>query len=234
MKPLIKKVILTAAVISVAVLGGCSSNNQKKDKKETSSETTKEQIKLIKNERYVEPLNPTEAQIKAFNALSAAVESNPDHKSNEEEAKQVAINFVYDFFTLQNKKSRSDIGGLQFLPSDRIRAYIEFAEAYYYGNYPTIVNEYGKDALPEVTAVKVESSEPAEFVYNDSGCNGFKFKISVHYAKTDIKESSLKKTMNVSVMQITDYDFNRSYDYTKRNLVFEGEMKSVYRILAVE
>ena len=234
MKPLMKKLVLTMAAVSLLILGGCSSNDQKNDKKGSDSETKKEEVKLIKNDRYVEPLNPSEQQIKAFNSLSAAVEKNPDHAISEEEAKQVAVNFVYDFFTLANKKSRSDIGGLQYLPSDSIREYIEFAEAYYYCNYPTIVNEYGKDALPQVSAVKVESSEEAQFVYNDTTCDGFTFKVSVSYAKTDLKESALKKEMRIKVMKIMDYDFNRSYDYTKRNLVFEGEMKSVYRVLAVE
>ena len=149
MKPLMKKLVLTMAAVSLLILGGCSSNDQKNDKKGSDSETKKEEVKLIKNDRYVEPLNPSEQQIKAFNSLSAAVEKNPDHAISEEEAKQVAVNFVYDFFTLANKKSRSDIGGLQYLPSDSIREYIEFAEAYYYGNYPTIVNEYFDGKTPK-------------------------------------------------------------------------------------
>ena len=113
MKPLMKKLVLTMAAVSLLILGGCSSNDQKNDKKGSDSETKKEEVKIIKND-------------------------------------------------------------------------------------------------------------------------GFTFKVSVSYAKTDLKESALKKEMRIKVMKIMDYDFNRSYDYTKRNLVFEGEMKSVYRVLAVE
>ncbi len=33
------------------------------------------------------------------------------------------ISFVYDFFTLSNKKSGEDIGGLQFIPSNKVATY---------------------------------------------------------------------------------------------------------------
>ena len=57
-------------------------------------------------------------------------------------------------------------------------------------------------------------------------------KLSATYADTKVKD--LKTDMVVSVMQIMDFDFDRDNDYRKSNLVFQGEMKQVYRVVAVE
>ena len=231
MKAFMKKMMILATIFMVLVVSGCS-----KDSKEETKEVEEvvEEVELVKNNRYVEPVRPSNVQKIAFNDLTQAVEQNKDRKPSQEEAKQVAINFVYDFFTMKNKESRNDIGGLQFIPSDSIRKYMEFSQSYYYGNYATIVNEYGKKALPEVTNVEVVEETPASFTYNDTICDGYKFRINATYADTKIGDENLKKEMVVSVMQIHDFDFSRDYDYKKRNLVFKGEMKKVYRVVAVE
>lgn len=108
---------------------------------------------------------------------------------------------------------------------------MEFAQAYYYGNYPTIVNEYGKKSLPEVTGYKVEAVEEKDFTYNGSACRGYDVRLSLTYADTEVE--SLKKSMTISVIEIQDYEYDRTKNY-KKDVVYDGEMKNVYRILAVE
>ncbi len=222
MNQIAKKLLLCVGILSVTMVSGCSSDDSSK-KKETAKNEEKSEVKMVANDLYVEPLNPTEAQIKAYNKLSEAITS----ENKKEEATMVAVSFAFDFFTLSNKEDAQDLGGLQFIPSDKIRNFMEFAQAY----YPTIVNEYGKKSLPEVTGYKVEAVEEKDFTYNGSACRGYDVRLSLTYADTEVE--SLKKSMTISVIEIQDYEYDRTKNY-KKDVVYDGEMKNVYRILAVE
>lgn len=226
MNQITKKILVSMGILSITMLSGCGSSNPKKD---TNKEKPVEKVDLIANEYYVEPLNPTVAQTKAYNKLSDAIEK----VNSEEEAKMVAVNFVFDFFTLSNKASAEDLGGLQFIPSDNIKRFMEFGKSYYYSNYSAIVNDYGKKSLPEVATYKVASMEPTIFNYNQSECNGYTIKLSITYADTDIPTSNLKTEMTIHVVELQDYDYDRTKDYSG-DVAYEGEMKNVYRVLAVE
>lgn len=211
-------------------LCGCTQESKPEPKEDTSIQQSEEQVTLTANDKYEEPLNPYNEMSKAYNALSAAVESG----DAQAEAQEVARSFVFDFFTLSNKKNSEDIGGLQFIPSVNIRQYMEYAKSYYYSNYSIIVNEYGKDALPKVVDVKVESIEPASFTYFEAPCEGYDVVCSVTYAQSDLPAVQLKTSMVVSVMNINDFDFSREYDYRDAATIFEGEMKDCWRVLAVQ
>ena len=54
---------------------------------------------MVANDLYVEPLNPTQAQIEAYNKLSQAITS----EDRKEEATMVAVSFAFDFFTLSTR-----------------------------------------------------------------------------------------------------------------------------------
>lgn len=209
---------------------GCSNTPQEENKEENKvvqKEDKKDEIKIKENDLYVSPLNPTKAQIKAYNELSEAIEKE-DHK---QEAKSLAISFVYDFFTLKNKEGRDDIGGLQFVPSKMIRSFYYYAQSYYYGNYPNIVNTYGKDSLPEVINVSVESCEEQDLEFNYNWYNGYEIKLKVEYAKS--KVTSLKEDITIKLIRMNDYDYDREFDYLNDYMNYELEMNECYRILSL-
>lgn len=229
MKHSIYKMLFIGCMMML-VFTGCSKESSNSDTSSNTTTTTEEeQIALVENDRYVEPLNPTNAQIEAYNLLSEAVELN----DAQEEAKQVAISFIYDFFTLSNKESNEDVGGLQFIPSVNIRSFMAYAKAYYYSNYGTIVNEYSEDALPQVSEVTIQSMEARTLTYSGQYCDGYVLEVSVSYESSDLDESLLKTDMTISVVALDDYDFDRSYDYTDSDLVFEGELNPCYRVISV-
>ena len=208
MNQIAKKLLLCVGILSVTMVSGCSSDDSSK-KKETAKNEEKAEVKMVANDLYVEPLNPTQAQIEAYNKLSQAITS----EDRKEEATMVAVSFAFDFF------------------SDKIRNFMEFAQAYYYGNYPTIVNEYGKKSLPEVSGYKVDAVEAKDYTYNGSACRGYDVKLTLTYAETEVE--SLKKSMTISVIEIQDYEYDRTKNY-KKDVIYDGEMKNVYRVLAVE
>lgn len=226
MNQIAKKLLVSLGILSITILSGCSGSDAS-DADKAAKKDDKTEVKMVANDLYVEPLHPTNAQIEAYNKLSDAIAS----EDKKEEATMVAVNFAFDFFNLSNKEDAGDLGGLQFIPSDKIRNFMEFAQSYYYGNYPTIVNEYGKDNLPEITSYKVESVEEGDFTYNNSPCKGYNVGITLQYADTKVKK--LKKNMTISVIEIQDYEYDRTKNY-KKEVIYDGEMKNVYRVLAVE
>ena len=212
-------------------LVACSQSNEETNKQnnENKQEVVEKEdiVKLIENDKYISPLKPTKAQIEAYNQLSEAIEKEDSKK----EAEYVAISFIYDFFTLKNKKDRDDVGGLQFIPSDMIGSFYQFAQSYYYGNYPVIVNTYGKDSLPEVVSVEVTSMEEVELEYNYSYCSGYELNVNVTYEKS--KVDSLKTTMKIQIMKIRDFQYDRELDYVNDFITYEEEMKEYYRVLSL-
>lgn len=227
MKLVWKKAFLCMSILSLTLLSGCNNNTDESKNTKQDAKTEEKKVKLVENDLYVEPLNPTQAQIEAYNLLSDAVEKQ-DHKK---EAEMVAVSFAYDFFTLSNKKDSEDLGGLQFIPTDKIRNFMEFARSYYYGNYPTIVNEYGKDSLPEVSGYTIDSVTESEHMYNGSPCSGYDIKLSLTYKETKVER--LKTSMTISVIELSDFDYDRTKDYTD-TVIYDTPMKNVYRVLAVE
>lgn len=227
MKQSAKKILVSFGVLSLTMVGGCGSTSEKQQLKKEEVKETKSEVKMVANDVYLAPLNPSTPQIEAYNKLSEAISTN----NRQEEATMVAVNFAFDFFTLSNKKDVADIGGLQFIPTNKIRDYMEFAKSYYYGNYPAIVNEYGKNSLPQVTAYTVDSVEKSQFTYGKSSVEGFFVKLTLSYADTKVKE--LKEKLTIAVIQLQDFQYDRTKDY-KKEVIYPGQMNTVYRILSVE
>ena len=174
------------------LLFGCST--QEEEKKEP--EVKPEHVVLVSNESYEDPKKPSNAFKKAFNSLTEHVNAQDMEKVSED----VAICFVYDFFTLKNKENGTDIGGLTYLPQSRVEEFSEFALRNYYKNYDSIKNELGKNSLPEVTNVVVQSKTEMEVEYQGYTYDGYTFNLSVEYAETQIPTEELKTTMQLTCL----------------------------------
>lgn len=229
MKFIRKSLIIASSFLMACMMTACSGGDSKKEAAKEDDTTKEPKTAMVANDTYVEPVDPTEAQIKAYNQLSAALEK----QDLEEEAKQVAVSFVYDFFTLSNKKNQDDMGGLAFIPTAYIGAFQEYATSYYYGNYPTIVNEYGKDSLPQVTDVHVTSIEAAQnLTYRYQPVEGYLVTLQATYADSKLSADQLKTSMTVTVIRMYDYDYDTEIDYTS-NYTQTGDPIEVYRVYAI-
>lgn len=155
-----------------------------------------ENVVLVSNETYEDPKNPSNAFKKAFNSLSEHINDQDMEKVSED----VAICFVYDFFTLKNKVDGTDVGGLTYLPQNRVEEFSEFAVRNYYKNYDAIVNEHGKNSLPEVVNVIVQSKTETEVEYKNETYNGYTFNLTVEYDETKIPTEELKTTIQLTCL----------------------------------
>ena len=104
---------------------------------------------------------PTEAtkpkvvdEIKTFNyALS---EKEVDNKKY---AETVAKLFIIDFFSLDNKTSKNDIGGVQFVYSKFKTDFVDYARNSIYKRVNNKIDSKEKQNLPLVDEIKVDSVE---------------------------------------------------------------------------
>jgi len=113
---------------------------------------------LPESEGYTLRRNPTEYQIELFELLVHAhdqfyeTESDEDLKSY---ASAIVRNFVADFFTLSNKNSRSDVGGLQFFTEDLVDNFRSFAIDEFYLYLNQHIEMFGRESLPTVVSTTI-------------------------------------------------------------------------------
>lgn len=181
-----KRLFIITILLSFIMISGCSNNSQEQ-----------EQLSIQENSIYRAPVNPTQPQIKVFNELSESLKNSDQPKKI---AEMVAVNFVYDFFSMFNKSSKDEVGGLQFLPSEKQEEFQAYAKLKYYDNYDAIVAQYGKESLPNVILHEVKSVVEQKLLYNQLTYDGYVVNLEVKYQESKFPQDVLKTQMSVQVI----------------------------------
>lgn len=187
MNKILKKILVSFGVLSLLVMGGCS------NKEEPVQE---EVIELVPNDVYAAPKNPTNEQKKVYNKLSEDLKANA---GEDVIAVDVALNFIYDFFTLYNKESKDDVGGLNYIPEAMNENFKTFAVSYLYENFDTIMSMYDKESLPYVISHELGEVTAGNINYNGLVYDGFTVNATVQYKESKIDAKTLKTSFKVQV-----------------------------------
>ena len=113
-------------------------------------------------EVYELRMNATEYQIELFEELIPAhnqFEALGTDEALQDYASAIVKNFVADFFTLSNKESRSDIGGVQFFSDDVVDHFTADAMDNFYLYLGRHIEAFGSEAMPEIASVAVTGVE---------------------------------------------------------------------------
>lgn len=78
---------------------------------------------------------------------------------NLEYSKLVAELFIIDFFTLDNKISKNDVGGVQFVYSNYKSSFVDKARDEFYKYVDSNLNGDRSQKLPEVSDIRVDSCD---------------------------------------------------------------------------
>ena len=107
-----------------------------------------------------------------FNDLKSTL--NSKEVNYEDYAKEIVKLFVSDFYTLDNKLTSSDIGGVEFIPSDMVENFKMHAGDTMYNHVKT--NIYGDRVqnLPIVKSVEVTNIENITYTYKDKEYSAYK------------------------------------------------------------
>ena len=134
-------------------------------------------IKSIKDYDYNLKENETELYKTEFNELDKILsKKNVDY---EEYAKSIAKLFIIDFYTLDNKLSKNDIGGTEFIKEDMRDNFIEEARSTFY-KYVEVIDGRTQE-LPEVSSITDVSVEKTEFKYSDKTIDENAYKVSISW-----------------------------------------------------
>ena len=199
-----KKLLCLLCLAMVVCLGACS--------KEEENTPVDNDVDVLTNEIYEAEEDASALQIEIHNALCNALNGSDE----EVIAKEVARNFVAEFYTLSNKKGSEDVGGLTYLPENAREDFKTYASIYAYGNYEKIVQEYGKKNLPTVKSVEVLESVSGVYTFTETipadktagtseskvskDYNGYEVKVSVSFEKT--KVSNVDPEINNLISEI--------------------------------
>lgn len=154
MKP-IKKLLLLLIVVAL-IIGGFI-GYQKFFKKDNTKKV--KVVDSIKNDNvdYVVNENDTKLFKKTFEELKKVL--NAKEVDNKKYAETISKLFVIDFFTLSNKTSKNDVGGVQFVFDGYKTTFVEYARDGIYKQ--VLASDAGQinNSLPTVKSVKVNSVE---------------------------------------------------------------------------
>ena len=160
-------VIILIAIIGLIVYKMVFNNSQEEVKI----------IKRIKDYDYNLKENETELYKTEFNELDKILsKKNVDY---EEYAKSIAKLFIIDFYTLDNKLSKNDIGGTEFIKEDMRDNFIEEARSTFY-KYVEVIDGRTQE-LPEVSSITDVSVEKTEFKYSDNTIDENAYKVSISW-----------------------------------------------------
>lgn len=132
-----------------------------------------------------------------------------DTVDEEAYAKKIAEMFVYDFFSLEDKAAKTDVGGVDFVHPNAVANFLFNAEDTYYKYVESNIYGERKQELPAVDTVTVDSIEKSEFAWNNAIHEAYEVKLSWTYTNekfADYQKTALviliKNELNYYVVQI--------------------------------
>ena len=119
--------------------------------------------------------------------------------SDEEYVKKITEMFIYDFYSLNDKTAKTDVGGVDFVLPAGLENFLVNAEDTYYKYIESNIYGERKQDLPAVDVVTVDSIEETEFAYNNEMHPGYEVRLSWTY--TDDKFSDYQKNAIVILIK---------------------------------
>ena len=113
--------------------------------------------------------------------LKANLES--DNIDYDKYAEQIAKLFVVDLFTMENKLSTYDVGGVEFIYPDVVDNYKLNVEQTIYKNIESNGDGKRNQTLPVVKSIEVVSNETGTFKYQDKEMDAYIIELSWDYEK---------------------------------------------------
>lgn len=178
MKKKVKKILIAILIIALVVLGYLSY------KQFFGKEEVKEAKVVNEIKKYGYKLKDSKpaAYKKMFEELKTILEA--DKVDEEAYAKKISEMFVYDFYSLKDKVSKTDVGGVDFVHPDALENFLVNAQDTYYKYVENNIYGNRKQSLPVVTNIKIDNIKQEAFEYGDKSDDKAYF-VDVSWSYTD-------------------------------------------------
>ena len=152
------------------------------------SNNTRITVSTIDGYDYKLTSNKNSYYKKLFKELKKVLEE--DEVDEEEYAKLVSQLFVTDFFSLEDKYAKNDIGGVEFVLEEEVTDYKLKAEETYYKYVENNLNKTRRQKLPSVSKVTIEDITQDSFDYKvleeeKNDANAYIVKVSIKYSSSE-------------------------------------------------
>ena len=137
----------------------------------SSKEATKEVkvINEIKEYGYKLKENKPAKYKKMFEELKEILDK--EEVDEEIYAKKISEMFIYDFYSLNDKTAKTDVGGVDFIYSEILENFLDNAQNTYYKYVESNIYNNRKQKLPIVDEIAIDGVEKKEFKYSDKTDN---------------------------------------------------------------
>ena len=190
MKKRVKKILIAILLITVVVLGYLSY-------KQFFGEKEVKEVKVvneIKKYGYKLKDNKPAAYKKMFGELKEILEA--DKVDEEAYAKKISEMFVYDFYSLKDKVSKTDLGGVDFVHPDALANFLTNAQDTYYKYVENNIYGNRKQSLPVVTNISIDNVKQEAFEYGDkSDDKAYFVDVSWSYSDSQFSDNQSKATL---------------------------------------
>lgn len=156
-----RKIILLFVLVGILLLGFLI---YRVNKDFFSKNANKKQIDSIEYYGYTLTKSDTDVYKSTFKELSKVLNEKPIN--NTEYAKLISKLFIIDLYTLDNKLSSTDIGGLEFLHKDLRDNFKENMGATLYKYVESNLDGKRKQELPVVKEVTISDVFETKYTYN--------------------------------------------------------------------
>ena len=190
LKKNIKVLIIILAIILVLVIGFLvvPKNFLQKEGQEAKV------IESIDNYGYVLKDNKSKRYQTMFEELDKILKEDPVNE--EDYVKKITEMFIYDFYTLNDKTAKTDVGGTDFVYSTSLANFLENAENTYYKYVESDIYNQRKQKLPTVDEITIDSVEKTEFAYGEtSDEEAYQVKVSWTYTDSDFAKYQSEATL---------------------------------------
>lgn len=135
-------------------------------------------VKTIKGYGYTLDSGKPNLYVKKFKELSDILKK--EDVDYDEYAKKVSELFIIDFYTLDNKLSKNDIGGVEFIEDSIKDNFIEKARSTFYKYL--VIKESRTEKLPEVSSIDSVELQKYTFTYTDKTTDENAYKVSIKWS----------------------------------------------------
>ncbi len=139
-------------------------------------------LKTIKKYGYTLKDNKTKRYQDMFEELNKVLQK--DSVDEEAYVKKIAEMFVYDFYSLNDKSTKTDVGGTDFVYASILENFLTNAEDTYYKYVESNMYNDRKQSLPVVDEINIDSVEQTEFAYGEE-TDEEAYEVKVSWTYTD-------------------------------------------------
>jgi len=127
---------------------------------------------------------------KKFNELVKIL--GQDSIDEESYVSKITEMFILDFYSLNEKTAKTDIGGVEFVHPDILQNFLQNAENTYYKYVESNIYNNRKQDLPTVSEISIDSIEKVSYGYSGK-TDEAAYKVKVNWTYTDAKYDDYQK-----------------------------------------